>query len=158
MVTAVATEKFFANNMMEGFIHMPADAATDQSVKAGTTTTTWRAMRDYEGFAVMATQGVLGGSGIEELSIYAATSSAGANATAIKITTGHLGNAIGDFVVLEVSAEDIEFVGQALGTPLNFTHVVAYIESHHNDDETSVTYIRFATSHATTGLTATTIS
>ncbi len=156
MVTAVATEKFFSNNMMEGFIHMPADAATEQSAKDGATSTTWRAMRDYEGFAVMATQGVLGGTGLIELSIYGATSSAGANATEIKTTGALLANAIGDYGVLEVSAEDIQQIGKVAG--FDFTHVVAYIDSQHNDDETSMTYIRYATSHAQKGLTATDIS
>ena len=158
MVTAVATEKFFANNMMESFTHMPAAAATEQSVKAGATTTTWRAMNGYEGFAVIAVQGVLGGSGMIELSIYAATDDSASDATEIKTTGVIAADAIGDYAVLEVSMEEIEQMGKNAATPLTFTHVVAYIDSHHNDDEQGVTYIRYGPRHAYTGLTATTIS
>ena len=156
MVTAVATEKLFANAMIESFIHMPADASSDQSVKAGATTTTWRAMRDYEGFAVIAVQGVLGGNGMIELSIYAATDASASNATEIKTTGVIACDAIGDFAVLEVSAEDIQQIGKVAG--YNFTHVVAYIDSHHADDEQGVTYIRHGAKHRVSGLTATTIS
>ncbi len=158
MTTAVATEKLFANAMIESFIHMPADAATEQSVKAGATDTTWRSMRDYTGFAVIAVQGVLGGTGMIELSIYGAVDSAGTSAVEIKTTGAIVANAIGDYAVLEVSAEDIKQVGLDESTPLVFTHVVAYIDSQHNDDEQGVTYIRHGAKHRTSGLTSTTIS
>lgn len=156
MVTAVATEKLFANQKIEAFIHMPADAATEQSVKAGATVTTWKAMRDYEGFAAIAVQGVLGGNGMIELSIYAAEDDSGANATEIKTTGVIAADAIGDYAVLEVSADDIQQIGKAAG--YDFTHVVAYVDCHHNDDEVAVTYIRYGAKHCESGLTATTIS
>jgi len=156
MVTAVATEKLFANACIESFIHMPAAGATEQSVKAGATATTWRAMRDYEGFAVIAVQGVLGGSGMIELSIYAATDDSASDATEIKTTGVIACDAIGDYAVLEVSAEEIEQLGIAAG--YKFTHVTAYIDSQHNDDEQGVTYIRYGCKRPHTGLTATTIS
>lgn len=158
MVTALATEKLFSNCCIESFIHMPAAGATEQSVKAGATATTWRAMRDYEGFAVIAVQGVKGGNGMIELSIYAATDDAASNATEIKTTGVIAADAIGDYAVLEVSMEEIEQIGQALATPLHFTHVTAYIDSHHNDDEQGVTYIRYGCKRPHRGLTATTIS
>ena len=158
MATAVATVKLFANAMIESFIHMPADAATEQSVKAGATTTTWRAMRDFEGFAVIAVQGVLGGTGMIELSIYGATDSSGSDAIEIKTTGALLANAIGDYAVLEVSAEDIQQIGKSQTTQLDLTHVVAYIDSQHNDDEQGVTYIRHPAKRRVAGLTATTIS
>ena len=156
MVTAVATEKFFANNCVESFIHMPAGAQTEQSVKAGDTTTTWKAMRDYEGFAVIAVQGVLGGAGMTELSIYAATSSAAANATEIKTTGVVACDAIGDYTVLEVSMEEIQQIGIAAG--YDFTHVTAYIDCDNAADEVAVTYIRYGCKRPTSGLTAETIS
>jgi len=156
MVTAVATEKLFANACIESFIHMPAAGATEQSVKAGATATTWRAMRDYEGFAVIAVQGVLGGSGMIELSIYAATDDAAADATEIKTSGVIACDAIGDYSVLEVSMEEVEQLGIAAG--YNFTHVTAYIDSHHANDEQGVTYIRYGAKRPTSGLTAETIS
>lgn len=156
MVTAVSIEKLFANQCIESFIHMPAAGTTEQSVKAGATATTWRAMRDYEGFAVIAVQGVLGGNGMIELSIYAATDDSASDATEIKTTGVIACDAIGDYAVLEVSVEDIQQIGKAAG--YDFTHVTAYIDSHHNDDEQGVTYIRYGAKHCQSGLTATTIS
>ena len=156
MVTAISTEKLFANASIESFVHMPADAATEQSIKAGTVTTTWRELKDYDGFAVIAVQGVLGGSGMTKLSIYAAEDSAGTNATEIKTTGTIAADAIGDYAVLEVSAIEVEQLGVAAG--YSFTHVVAYIDSQHNDDEQGVTYIRYDAKRPHTGLTATTIS
>ncbi len=50
MATAVSTEKLFANCKIESFIHMTTSNATEQSVKAGATDTTWKDLRDYEGF------------------------------------------------------------------------------------------------------------
>jgi len=156
MVTAVSTEKFAANNMAEAFIHMPAAAATEQSVKAGATATTWRAMRDYEGFAVLAVQGVLGGNGMIKLSIYAATDASASDPTEIKTTGTIAADAIGDYTFLEVSADDIQQIGKAAG--YDFTHVTAYIDCHHNDDEVAVTYVRYGAKHCESGLTAETIS
>ena len=156
MVTALATEKLFANCSIESFIHMPAAGTTEQSVKAGTTATTWRAMRDYEGFAVIAVQGVLGGNGMIELSIYAATDASASNATEIKTTGVIACDAIGDYAVLEVSMEEVEQLGIAAG--YHFTHVTAYIDSHHADDEQGVTYIRYGCKRPHRALTATTIS
>jgi len=156
MATAVATEKLFANASIESFIHMPATGSTEQSVKAGATATTWRAMRDYEGFAVIAVQGVLGGSGMIELSIYAAEDASATNATEIKTTGVVACDAIGDYTVLEVSMEEVQQLGVAAG--YSFTHVTAYIDSHHDDDEQGVTYIRYGAKRAYTGLTVETIS
>lgn len=156
MVTALATEKLFSNACIESFIHMPAAGATEQSVKAGTTTATWKAMRDYEGFAVIAVQSVLGGSGMIELSIYAAEDDTPTNATEIKTTGVVACDAIGDYVVLEVTMDEVNQIGKAAG--YDFTHVTAYIDSQHNDDEQAVTYIRYGAKRPTSGLTANTIS
>lgn len=156
MVTALATEKFFANNCVEMFYHAPAAAATEQSVKAGATATTWKAMRDYEGFAVAAMTTLLTGTGMIELSIYAATDASASNATEIKTTGAIAADAVGDYTVLEVSAEEINQLGKAAG--YDFTHVTAYVDCQHNDDEVAVAYIRYGAKRAYTGMTAETIS
>jgi hypothetical protein len=143
-------------NKIEAFIHMPADAATEQSVKAGTTTTTWKSMRDYEGFAVIAVQGVKGDAGMIELSIYAATDNAASDAAEVKTTGAIVADAIGDYTVLEVSAEEVAQLGAAAG--VLYTHLVAYVDCSHNDDEVAVTYIRYGAKRPQTGLTAETIS
>lgn len=156
MVTQLATEKLFANAKIEMFYHAPAAATTEQSVKAGATTTTWKAMRDYEGFAAIAMTALLAGNGMIELSIYAAEDASATNATEIKTTGVIAADAVGDYTCLEVSAEEINHIGEALG--YDFTHVTAYVDCHHNDDEVAVTYIRYGAKFPQTGLTAETIA
>lgn len=156
MASAVSTDKLFTNACIEMFTHMPADAATEQSVKAGTTTTTWRDLRDYEGFAVGACQAVKGGNGMIELSIYAAEDSSGTNATEVKTTGVIAADAIGDYALLECTAEEIAQLGAENGYDLRY--VAGYIDSHHNDDEQGVVYIRWGAKRPADGLSATTIS
>jgi len=156
MASAVSTEKLFAQAKIESFHHAPADAATEQSVKAGASTVTWKDLRDYEGFAVLAMTDLLVGNGMIELSIYAAEDATGTNATEIKTTGVIAADAIGDYAVLECSAAEIAQLGRALGYALRY--VAAYVDCHHNDDEVAVTYIRFGAKNQFSGLTATTIS
>jgi len=156
MASLVATEKLFSQCKIEMFTHMPADGTTEQSVKAGTTTVTWKDLRDYDGFAVGACQAVKGGNGMIELSIYAAESATGTNATEIKTTGVIAADAIGDYALLECTAEEIAQIGRAAGYALRY--VAGYIDSHHNDDEQGVVYIRFGCKAQVTGLSATTIS
>jgi hypothetical protein len=141
MASAAATQKFFANNKVEMFHHAPAAAATEQSVKAGATTTTWKDLRDYDGFAVLAMLGLKTGNGLIELSIYAAEDDSGTNATEIKTSGVVAADAVGDYVMLECSAEEIAQLGRAAGYDLRY--VAGYVDCHHDDDEVEVTYIRF---------------
>jgi hypothetical protein len=154
MASAVATDKFATRNKVLMYHHAPAAAATEQSVKAGATTTTWQDMRDYEGFAVAAMTGLLVGTGMIELSIYAAEDSSGTNATEIKTTGAIAADAVGDWAFLECSAEEIAQVGEAAG--YNLRYVAAYIDCNHNDDECEVVYILTAPSRAADALTAAT--
>jgi len=156
MASQLALEKLFANAKIEMFYHAPADAATEQSVKAGASTTTWKDLRDYKGFAVAAMTALLTGNGLIELSIYAAEDSSGTNATEIKTSGVVAADAVGDYVVEECSAEEIAHIGEAAGYDLRY--VAAYVDCHHNDDEVAVTYIRHGAKFPQTGLTADTIS
>lgn len=156
MASTVATEKLFSCCKIEQFYHAPADAATEQSVKAGATAVTWKDLRDYDGFAVLAMTALKGGNGMVELSIYAAESATGTNATEIKTTGVIAADAIGDYAALECSAEEIAQLGRASGYALRY--VAAYVDCHHNDDEVAVTYIRHRAKNQFTGMTATTIS
>jgi putative aminopeptidase FrvX len=121
------------------YYHMPADAATEQSVKAGTATLTWQAMRDYGSFQVAAMTALKNGNGMIELSIYAAEDATGANATEIKTSGVIAADTVGDWAQQECTAEEVNHVGKALG--YDFTHVVGYIDCHDNDDEVAVVYI-----------------
>lgn len=139
MASSVATDRLACRRKILMYHHAPADAATEQSVKAGATTATWTAMEGYGSFQVCAMTALLGGNGMIELSIYAATDSSGTNATEIKTSGVLAADAVGDWAMQECSAEEIQQIGKPLG--YNFTHVVAYVDCHHNDDEVAVVYI-----------------
>ncbi len=157
-VTPVATEKFSANNKMETHIHAPAAAATAQTAKSGATTEHWKAMRDYTGIAVMATWAYSGGTGIILFDLYLASDSSGSDVVLAKgmgtanASAACLANTIGDSVYLEISAEDIAQLGAVAG--VKYTHVSAWLDCQHNDDEVAVTYVRFGAKHRESGLTA----
>lgn len=156
MASSVSTDRFACNAAVEMFYHAPADAATEQSVKAGASTTTWKDLRDYEGFMVVAMTALKVGNGMIELSIYAADDTSGTNATEIKTTGVIAADAIGDYAVLECTAEEIAHLSAASGYSLRY--VAGYVDCHHNDDEVAVTYIRWGAKRAADGLTATTIA
>lgn len=157
MASSVATDKFACNHKVQMFYHAPADAATEQSVKAGATTTTWQDMRDYDHFAVAAMTALLVGTGMTELSIYAAEDSSGTNATEIKTSGAIAADAVGDWAFLECSAEEIAHVGEAAG--YNLRYVAAYVDCNNNDDEVAAVYVRTKANRAADALTpATTIA
>jgi hypothetical protein len=156
MASSVATEKLFAQAKCEMFYHAPADAATEQSVKAGASTVTWKDLRDYRGFAVLAMTALKVGNGMIELSIYAAEDATGTNATEIKTSGVIAADSIGDYTVLECTAEEIAQIGRAAGYDLRY--VAGYVDCHHNDDEVAVVYIRHGARFPQTGLTAETIA
>ena len=139
MASSVATDRLACRRKMLMYYHKPADAATEQSVKAGTTTATWTAMKGYGSFQAAAMTALLTGTGLTELSIYAAEDSSGTNATEIKTSGAIAADAIGDWAMQECTAEEIQQIGKPLG--YNFTHVGAYIDCTHGDDEVAVVYI-----------------
>lgn len=139
MASAVATDRLSTRRKMLMFYHAPADAATEQSVKSGATTTTWQAFKGYGSFQVAAMTSLLVGTGMIELSIYAAEDSSGSNATEIKTSGAIAADAVGDWAMQECTAEEVNQIGKAAG--YDFTHVVAYVDCQHNDDEVSVVYI-----------------
>lgn len=152
MASSVATDKWVCNNKAEMYYHAPADAATEQSVKAGDTATTWVDLRDYDGFVVMAMTALKTGNGMIELSIYAAEDSSGTNATEIKTSGAIAADTVGNYAVLECTAEEIAHIGEAAGYDLRY--VAGYVDCHHNDDEVAVVYIRTGAKRAADGLTA----
>ena len=156
MASSISTVKLFANAAIESFTHTPAAASTEQSAKSGATATTWKDMRDYTGFAVVATPTVFVGNGMIELSIYAADDDSGTNATEIKTTGVIAADALGDYAALECTTEEIVQLSAAAGYDLRY--VTAYVDCHHDDDEVALTYIRHGARFPQAGLTATTIA
>jgi hypothetical protein len=139
MASSVATDRLSCRRKMLLYKHMPDDAATEQSVKSGTATLTWQALRDFSSFQVAAMTSLLAGTGLTELSIYAATDAAGSNATEIKTSGAVAADAVGDWVQQECTAGEINQIGRAAGRA--FTHVAGYIDCNNNDDECFVVYI-----------------
>lgn len=137
MATAIATDRLATRRKVLMYLHDPADADVLQSAKSGTTTTTWTAFKGYGSFQVCAM--FKEGNSMILLAIYAATSSAGANATEIKTSGAIVCDAEGDWAMQECTAEEINAAGKALG--YNFTHVAAYIDCGAATDEVAVVYI-----------------
>ena len=139
MASSVSTDRLACRRKILMYKHMPADATVEAIAKAGDTTATWTALEGYGSFQALAMTIILGGNGMIELSIYAATSAAGANATEIKTSGVIAADALGDWAMQECTAEEIQQIGKPLG--FNFTHVGAYIDCHHVNDEVAVVYI-----------------
>ena len=137
MATAIATDRLSCRRKILMYNHDSASANTNQSVKSGTTTTTWTAFKGYGSFqvAAMFTQG----NSMVGLYIYAATSAAAANATEIKASGAIVADAEGDWATLECSAEEVNAAGKALG--YDFTHLTAYVDCGADTDEVAVMYI-----------------
>jgi len=146
MASPQASEKIFANNKIEMFWK-------DGSYDTIATISEWVDMKDYGNFAVIMTAGNLSGAGVKALSIYADNDSAGnGTPTAIKAWSGDVGTAEGDYLVLEVSAEEIRQEAEDAG--VDFRYVCAYITLANVGDEAAITYIRSNPVFPQTGLTA----
>ena len=140
MASSVSTDRLSCRRKILMYKHMPADASAIAVVKAGTTTTTWTAMEGYGSFQALAMWIIDGtAGGLINLSIYAATSSAGANATQIKTSGTIACDALGDWAMQECTAEELQQIGKPLG--YSFTHIAAYVDCTHADDEVAVVYI-----------------
>lgn len=114
-------------------------------------------MRDYCGFAVIAMSSTLTGAGITLLEIVASDDALGVtNVTQIKTTGTVAADAVGDFVVLECTDDEIRQASEAAGLALRY--VAARLTLANAADEAVVTYIRHEPRFAAANLTANTIS
>ncbi len=111
--------------------YITADLSGDVTTAAAVS---WYALKDYGGLLAEAALVVLDGNGIEGFSIYAATSSAGANAAAmVTHSDPTTADAAGDILFLECSAEQIAQEGSDAG--VSYTHVAIYLECHSASDQ-----------------------
>lgn len=138
MAVATATpNKIRSEFFFRSVIHQPADAATAQLVDLGQPQGASAKMVSIENLhAVLAqvTFSLAAGTGIVAFSIYAGTSAAGANPTAVVThAVGTAPDAEGDTLYLEATVEAIH---EALPTA---THVGVWLDMQHNDDECAVT-------------------
>lgn len=157
MASAVTTVGLFANAAIISWDHDPGATSALIVTPDGGTTKRYVAMALYGGFSVVAMLSVSGSSsGITLLDIVGATDAAGTNVTTIVSSGAVLADAVGDFVCLECTDEQIREQGITSG--YNFTHVGARLTCSHAGDEAVVTYIRHKPKFAASGLTANVIA
>lgn len=157
MASAVTANKIFAGAALKLFDHDPGATSAVVVSGDGGTTKNYLAMRDYGNFAVVAMNSVVGSaSGPTLVEILGATDSAGTNATVIVVSATVASVTVGDNVVVECTAEQINEVGKAAG--FNFTHVTARITCSNSGDECVVLMGRFNPRFPASGLTANNIT
>lgn len=135
MATAQADyAKFFANNKITMYDHDPADSTVATDIG-------WVDMQEYERFIVVAFASALTGTGVTAFSILANSSSAGSgtDATVVSHAVGSAPDAVGDYLMLECSAEQVRAVETSSTGQLRY--VSASLTCNNAADENVVVYI-----------------
>jgi len=132
MTSAVSVSKLFSKAKITSYLSGNASTAKD---------ITWVDMKDYEGFAVIATAAALTGVGVTVLTIVANSNSAGTgDEVVIKAhAVGTAPDAAGDMLVIECTAAEIAHLGRASGYALRY--VSAKVTCASASDNIVVTYI-----------------
>lgn len=140
MASAVATQHLRSNLKIAVYDHDPdGTSALVVSPDAGTTDRYFD-MRDYDQFAVIAIQTVIGSSsGITKLEIVAASDTAGTDLTVIKDSGTVDADALCDWLMEECSAEEVSHLGAAGG--VNLRYVAGRITQSNSGDEAIAIYI-----------------
>ncbi len=148
MASPQASDKLFSNLALYAYDHDPANSTVATDIA-------WVDMRDYENFAALVFTSALGGSGPTVFTIIAnAQSNGGGTDVVIKShAVGSAPNAVGDFLVLECTAEEIAQEAADAGIA-NVRYVSAKVTCQHTDDEAVVLYLRGGAKRAADGLTA----
>jgi len=128
-------QKLGSNAARYMYDHDPADSTVATDVA-------WVDMRDYEHFLCMAFASALTGAGVTAFSIVGNTSSTGAGTDRVIVShaVGSAPDAVGDFLHLECSAEQIASVGEANSEDLRY--VSAKLTCANAADEAVVYYER----------------
>lgn len=151
MASSVSTDKLFTTHAIESYDFDP-DATTATDVE-------WVDLRDYRNFAVIAMTSALAGStGPTAFKIIANDDSAGGG-TDVEVKAHALGSAadaVGDYLVLECTADEIAELAEDNSEELRY--VSAQIAMGNAGDEMVVTYIRTGARWEYDGLTADNIS
>lgn len=147
MASAVDTQKLASRAARYMYDHDPADSTVATDVA-------WVDLRDYENFLVMVMASALTGLGVTAFKILANAASDGSG-TDYEIKAHAVGSApdaVGDFLVLECSAEEIAQIGAAAG--VNLRYVSANLTCANAADEAVVYYERANPRFAYADLTA----
>ena len=149
---AVSTDKIFTTHAIEMYDHDP-DASTATDVE-------WVDMKGYRNFAVVAMVSALAGStGITAFTILGDSDNDGGSGSNVTIKTHAVGtacDAVGDYLVLECTADEIAELGEDNSVDLRY--VSANLTVGNAGDECVVTYIRTGARFEYDALTADTIS
>jgi hypothetical protein len=156
MASPQASEKLFANQVIQMWDHDPDGTSAAVVTPDAGTTERWVDMRDAESFAVLAMSSTLTGAGITLLEIVAADDTAGTNITVIKTSGAVVADAVGDYVVEECTASEVRQESEDAGATLRY--VAGRITVANSADEAVVTYIRSGLRFANSGDTADTIA
>ena len=157
-VSGVTIEQIFANASIKNYDHDPGSTAAVVVSGDGGTTKNYLALAPYTNFVLdVMTSVSTSSSGPSTVSIVAATDSSGTNKTIIVTTTPSTASThVGDNIVLECTAQQVNEVGKAAG--YNFTHVAGRLTCNNSGDEAAVCYIRAKPKYPQSALTATTIA
>jgi hypothetical protein len=157
MASTQSSMKLFANQAIEMFDHDPGSTAATLCSADGGTTINYVDMRDCGKFAVAAMASTLTGSGITLLEIVACPDTAfTANVTQIKTSGTVAADAVGDYVVEECTAEEVNALGKA--SSLDLRYAAARLTCQNAADEAVVVYIQADLRFGYSGVTADTIA
>lgn len=132
------------------------DVDADYSTAAVVTSTVTDAL-SYGGFGVLAMSSLLAGNGITKVEIIGCTGSDGTGSiTVIKDSGTVAADAVGDYVFLECTAEELRQEAADAGADLRYYAV--RLTNNNSGDEAVISVLATDPRIATSGLTATTIS
>lgn len=147
MASAVSTSSFVDNHKVTVYDHDPADSTVATDVA-------WVDMADYGEFTVIAFASALTGNGVTAFKILANSQSDGGGTDAeIKVhAVGSAPDAVGDYLVLSCTAEEIRQAESSATGRLRY--VSANLDCDNTADENVVVYIRSKPRFPQRGLTA----
>ena len=146
-----ASQHFLSRNKVNMYDHDPADSTVATDVA-------WVDMRDYTNFVAIAFASALTGTGVIEFLIIGNSESDGSGTDAI-IKTHALGSApdaVGDYVMLECTAEEIAAASTSSTGQLRY--VSAKLDCDNAADENVVVYIRSGARFPTKDLSSDTVA
>lgn len=159
MASPQASSKIFSRDKIEPWDHDPGGTTAAIVTPDGGTTERIVDMRDYESFAVVAMSSTLTGAGITKLEIVASETSDFSGQTIVIKDSGTVAaDAVGDYVVLECTAQEVAQEGNDHSTPVDARYVAGRVTVANAADEAVVIYIRSRARHAQDNLTQTTIA
>lgn len=140
MASAVASQKLRSMLQVEVWDHDPNSASAIVTTPDGGTTDRYMDMRDLEVFGAIAIQTVIGSSsGITKLEIVAAEDTSGTNIQVLKDSGTVDADALADWLMEEVTAEEVAQLADSSGYDLRY--VAARVTQSNSGDEAIVVYV-----------------